>query len=174
MNTLFLMVGYPGSGKTTVSKWIHELTGATHLWADHIRNERFPHPTHSHQENLELYAALNQDTEDLLAAGNSVIFDTNFNFYKDRKKLKVIAAKAGARTVVVWITTPKDIARRRATEHSADQDTRVWGNMPLERFERISSNLQEPGPEEQPIKLDGSDLSRETLEAILRQNSLLG
>ncbi len=158
---LYLLVGYPGSGKTTTSKFIHELTGAVHLWADHERSRRFEHPTHDHQENIDLYGALNRETRDLLRAGKSVIFDTNFNFYKDRKKLRVLAAKEGAQSLVIWVQAPLELARKRATEHSDNQETRIWGNMPLERFERISSNLQPPKESEQPIILDGQSLTRE-------------
>ena len=83
--TLYLMLGYPGAGKTTTSKVIHALSGAVHLWADQIRRERFGAPTYSHEENLELYDYLNELTSELLRTGQSVIFDTNFNFYKDRE-----------------------------------------------------------------------------------------
>jgi predicted kinase len=155
------MVGYPGSGKTTISNYIHELTGAVHLWADHERNKMFPNPTHNHDENIELYKRLNQETKRLLQEGKSVIFDTNFNFYRDRKRLKHIAATEGANTVVVWITTPKDLAMRRAVEQSDGQQTRVWGNMPLEQFERIASNLQEPLSEEHAITIDGTNVTKE-------------
>ena len=71
---LYLMVGYPGSGKTTAALMIHELTGAVHLWADKIRRERFGQPTYSHEENVELYNHINELTAELLRAGNSVIF----------------------------------------------------------------------------------------------------
>jgi predicted kinase len=157
--TLFLMVGYPGAGKTTAAKLIHELTGSEHLWADHERNHRFPNPTHSHEENLELYAQLNKETRQLLHDGKSVIFDTNFNFYKDRKKLRILAAKENARTVVVWITTPKDLSRDRATTRGHGQPTRIWGNMPVERFEHISGHLQPPESGELTVQLDGSTLT---------------
>lgn len=113
--TLYLMLGYPGAGKTTVSKIIHELTGATHLWADKIRNERFAHPTHSHQENLDLYGYLNELTAELLATGQDVIFDTAFNFKKDREHLVDIARQHGAETKLIWVQTPKKVAQERAT-----------------------------------------------------------
>lgn len=161
------MVGYPGSGKTTISRYIHELTGAVHLWADHERNHMFPHPTHSHSENIELYKHLNQTTKQLLQEGKSVVFDTNFNFYRDRKRLRHIAATEGAETVVVWIITPKDIARKRAVEESEDKDTRVWGNMPPDRFERIANNLQEPSAMEHPIMINGSDITKEDVARAL-------
>ena len=164
------MVGYPGAGKTTAARLIQELTGAEHLWADHERNAMFPTPSHDHQENIALYKELNQRTRQLLHEGKSVIFDTNFNFYKDRKKLRIMAAKEGAGSVVVWVNTPLDVARERATEQSEGQDSRIWGNMPLHRFERISGNMQPPEPTEQPVILDGRNLSREAVDAALKQH----
>ncbi|HJQ08711.1 MAG TPA: ATP-binding protein [Candidatus Saccharimonadales bacterium] len=167
--TLYLMLGYPGAGKTTISKYIHELTGAVHLWADHERNKRFPNPTRNHEENIQLYAQLNKETRQLLHQGKSVIFDTNFNFYKDRKKMRVWAAKEGVRTVVIWVATSKDLARKRATLHSHGQHTRVWGNMPVERFERIARNLEPPRPGEQVIILDGTNSAKEDVARALEQ-----
>ena len=165
---LYLMLGYPGSGKTTASKIIHDQTGAVHLWADHERKRKFTHPTHSHAENLELYAELNAKTDQLLSEGKSVIFDTNFNFYKDREKLRRIAQKHGARAVVVWVVAPKETAQRRATQDAHKQHTRVLGDMPVEHFERIARNLQPPRPDEQLIKLDGTTITPEVITAALQ------
>lgn len=166
--TLYLMLGYPGAGKTTASKIIHKLTGAEHIWADHERRQMFESPQHNHDENLQLYAELNKKAKQLLHEGKSVIYDTNFNFYKDRKNLRIIAAKEGARTVVVWITTDKDIARDRATAHSLEgEHHRVLGNMPVERFDRMAGNLQQPEPGEHVVQLNGVDLSEETVARAL-------
>jgi predicted kinase len=167
------MVGYPGSGKTTVSKIIQGLTGARHLWADHERQQMFKDPQHTHPENIKLYDELNQRTDELLRAGTSVIFDTNFNFYKDREHLRRIAARNGARTTVIWITTPQDIARTRATEQSDGQATRVWGNMPPADFDRIARNLQPPHDDEHAIELDGSHTTAEHVADVLRAHGLL-
>lgn len=169
MQTLYLMLGYPGSGKTTASKLLHELTGAEHLWADHERKHRFTHPTYTHQENLKLYAELNDVADQLLGEGKSVIFDTNFNFYKDRERLRRIAAKHGASSVVVWVVAPKELARDRATKDAHKQHTRVLGDMSAEHFERISRNLQPPRPDERLIKLDGTNLSVEAVKQALEQ-----
>lgn len=165
---LYLMLGYPGAGKTTTAKTIHELTGAVHLWADHERRERYTNPTHSHQENLDLYNYLNDVTAELLAEGKSVVFDTNFNFHKDRERLRAIAAKHGAACHLVWVTTPKSLAKERATLQSHSQSTRVFGNMPTEDFERISRNLEAPKPDEPAIKVDGTKVSPDYIRALLR------
>jgi predicted kinase len=166
--TLYLMVGYPGSGKTTASLLIQKLTGAEHIWADHERNTMFAPPTYSHTENVALYKALNKKAQDLLHAGKSVIFDTNFNFKKDREKLRAMATEEGAQTVLLWITTSKDIARERATKQSHGKETRVWGNMPAARFNHIAGNLQPPGPNERPIMLQGINLNEQAIAEALR------
>jgi predicted kinase len=153
------MVGYPGSGKTTTSKIIHELTGAEHLWADRERKRMFGEPAYTHQENIELYEELNNRTDELLRAGKSVIFDTNFNFYKDREHLRRIAARNGATAFVIWVKAPKDIARERATKDANRQQTRVLGDMPVEQFERMARNLQEPRPDEHAVHIDGTRIT---------------
>ena len=108
---LYLMVGYPGAGKTSLARIISEATGAIHIWSDKERHEMFPNPTHSQQESHQLYEALNKRTSQLLAAGNSVVFDTNFNFYSDRQKLREIAANNNAECRVVWLSTPEEVSR---------------------------------------------------------------
>ena len=166
---LYLMIGYPGAGKTTVSKFIHELTGAEHLWSDHIRHRLFKNPTHSKTESLELYTHLNDLTDKLLSEGKSVIFDTNFNFYKDREHLRTIAAKHGAKAVLIWVTTPLATARSRATEQSHDQHTRIWGNMSITDFTRISSKLEPPRLNENAFEIDGAHITERTVQDLLKQ-----
>lgn len=166
---LYLMLGYPGSGKTTVSKIIHELTGAVHLWADRVRRERFGNPRHDHQENIELYDHLNEVTAELLRAGNSVVFDTNFNFYKDREKLGKIADEHGAETKLIWVKTPKDIAKERATANARQQHTRILGDMPPERWDKIVRNLQPPRENEDTIEVDGTKVTKEYIRPLLEK-----
>lgn len=157
--TLYLMVGYPGSGKTTTSIALQKLTGATHIWADRERRAMFTHPTHSRSESHQLYGELNKRADELLSEGRSVIFDTNFNYRRDRDHLRRIAESRGAACKLIWIKVEKDIARRRATADSASQITRVLGDIPLSDFERMTGNLQPPDPDEDPIILDGTKIS---------------
>jgi predicted kinase len=161
------MLGFPGSGKTTTSKIIHELTGAVHLWADKIRNERYPNPTHSHEENLDLYNYLNELTAELLATGQSVIFDTAFNFYKDRDYLRSIAADHGAKVVLIWVQADKDLAKQRATHDNHAVDNTYPQAMPVERFDRIANDFEAPRPNERCIMLDGTKITKEYVKSNL-------
>ncbi len=166
---LFLTVGFPGAGKTTASRLIHELTGAEHLWADHERRERFAQPTYSHQENLHLYAELNEKADTLLGAGKSVVYDTNFNYHRDRERLRLIARKHHARTFIVWVVTPAELARERATKDAHKQTTRLLGDMPVERFEQITQHLEQPQPDEQIIRLEGTHMTKQAVADALAQ-----
>ncbi|HSX37157.1 MAG TPA: ATP-binding protein [Patescibacteria group bacterium] len=153
---LYLFVGYPGAGKTSVAKVIHEATGAVHLWADKIRRERLGPPNYTHQENMLLYQHLNEMTAELLRAGNSVIFDTNFKFRKDRDHLRQIARDHGAETVIIWLTTPKELAKHHATEEHHQHNHRIHGVMSAANFERLSEDTEWPEPDEKAIQIDGT------------------
>jgi predicted kinase len=154
--TLYLFVGYPGAGKTTIARIIREATDGVHLWADFERHVLFDTVTHSAEESRVLYDHLNHTADELLEQGKCVIYDTNFNFRADRDKLRSIAARHGADTVVVWVTTDKDVAQQRATEEAENKDTRIWGNMPMGEFTRLSDNLQEPDEDETVVQIDGA------------------
>ncbi len=161
MATLYLMLGYPGAGKTTTSKVIHELTGAVHLWADQERHKRFKQPVYSQAENQQLYDQMNQETYNLLAQGQSVIFDTNFNYFKDREHLRKLAAQAGALTKLIWVAVPKEVAHKRALADTHKNDNGFAVNMSEEHFGRLTNNLEPPQPEEEYIEIDGTKVSPE-------------
>jgi predicted kinase len=154
---LYLLVGYPGAGKTTMARIIHDHSGAIHLWADKERRAMFAHPTHAPGESRQLYNRLNEETAQLLAEGKSVIFDTNFNFRKDRDHLRQIAAANNAEATVVWVSTPKEIAKQRAV-HDRQLRNGYEFVLPESEFERMSRHLQPPAPDEAYEAFDGTDL----------------
>jgi predicted kinase len=163
---LYLFVGYPGAGKTTTARLIAERTGAVHLWADDERHKMFTEPTHSEKESLQLYEYLNKRTAELLAAGQDVVFDTNFNHLADREKLRQIAEEQGAETVVIWMSTPVEVARQRAV-HSPELRNGYMVGMANEEFDAIVSKLEPPTENEKIIKIDGTKLDPAEAIALL-------
>ncbi|HSX45650.1 MAG TPA: ATP-binding protein [Candidatus Saccharimonadia bacterium] len=164
--TLYLFIGAPGAGKTTAAKLIAERSGAVHLWADAERHKLFPEPTHSEDESLQLYDQLNDQAASLLRAGQSVVFDTNFNFYADRQKLRQIADEAGADTLVIWMTTPREVAHERSVHTPVMRNGYMYG-MTDEQFDAITSKLEEPHEDEKVIKIDGTKLDGERISSLL-------
>lgn len=154
------MLGYPGAGKTTTAEVIHELTGAVHLSSDKLRLEMFSRPTFDQTEHDKLYKALDAKTEKLLEEGKSVIYDANLNRYQHRVDKYGICQRTGARPVLIWVQTPKELAKQRATK--TNRLHLVPKNETLEQmFDRIAGIIEEPGANEPHTVIDGTQISPE-------------
>jgi predicted kinase len=164
---LFIPIGVPGAGKTTVCQLISDITGAKHIWVDYERKMRVQSPEYTHHENKALYDQLNKDVERHLKEGASVVYDTAFNYYHDRQLLRSIADRYSCDLVVVWIQTPLDIARKRAVHTDDISSTRVLGAMSKDDFNRLSQALEKPRTTEHAISIDGSHVTRSVVEQLL-------
>lgn len=169
--TLYLFIGYPGAGKTTTALLLKKKTGAYHIWADHERHDLFQNPTHSKTESDNLYHILNQKTARLLAEGISVIFDTNFNFYNDRMYLKNIADHYNAKTLIIWLDTPKEIAKQRVTSNHQHSHKNGYNDVMTEGvFASLSNHLHPPQKNENYIKINGAIEIENQLDNFLYNN----
>ncbi len=163
---LYLMVGYPGAGKTTVAQLITQRTGAVHLWADWERHQLFDNPNHSESESRKLYDQLNQTAEKLLAEGKSVVFDTNFNYRRDRQLLREVADRQNAETIVVWLITAPEVARERAVHSNVVRNGYDFTMTSVE-FDKIVAHLEPPDKNEKIIKIDGVKLDPDEVMRLL-------
>jgi predicted kinase len=163
---LYLFIGAPGSGKTTTAQIIARATGASHLWADAERHKLFAEPTHSLEESNVLYEKLNKEAEWLLHEGKSVVFDTNFNFYADRRKLADIARRNGTETLIIWMNTPIDVARGRAVGSHENRNGYTM-HMTDAQFDAIVAKLEPPRDSERTVKIDGSHVDRQQVIELL-------
>ncbi len=165
--TLYLFVGCPGAGKTTLAKFIATRTGAYHIWADQERQRMFTYPTHSAKESQTLYKALDIKTEELLKSGQSVIFDTNFNYRRDRNLLRSIAEKYGAQTKLIWLTVSPEIAKERALHHTHRDRNGYLVAMTEAEFNHLCDHLEPPTDDECPIRIDTTAINEEQLSSVL-------
>lgn len=154
------MLGYPGAGKTTTAQVIHELTGAEHLSSDKLRLELFPQPSFSPEEHDALYKTLDERTEALLSQEKDVIYDANLNRYEHRKDKYTICQRTGARPELIWVQTPKEIARQRATDPARQQLVPLGETLP-QMFDRIAGIIEEPIADEPYIIVDGTKVTAE-------------
>lgn len=164
---LYLFVGYPGAGKTTIAMMIQNLTSAKHIWVDKERKNRFKKPAFSPEENKLLYDELNKQLSEYLETGESVIFDTNLNFKSDRLLLTNLAEKANAEVVLIWVNTDKQISKNRALQASSHDKLRVLGSMDQSTFDKIAAKLEAPTKEEKPLIIDGQHLSLDIIEHLI-------
>lgn len=168
--TLFLMLGYPGAGKTTVSELIAQQSRAVHLSSDKFRLHMFPKPDFGQPEHDAVYGALDYMTELFLAHGLSVIYDANLNRYRHRKDKYDICERAGASAVLLWLQTPHDLAKQRATELGMnDPARRPYGNLDKGVFDRLAREIEPPHDDERVIKIDGHAVTPDMIANALKQ-----
>lgn len=155
---LYMLLGYPGAGKTTTAKIIEKLTGAKRLTSDVERLKMFPKPAFNEAEHAQLYNQLDEETARLLSSGQSVIYDANLNRYTHRSDKYKICEQTGATPVLVWLNTDRSLSKQRATDKTREK---LWpvGETPEAMFTRIADLIEKPRGDENPITLKGTDLS---------------
>lgn len=132
---LILLVGLPGTGKTTVA---HALAAALPAWpvqivrTDVVRKELFPEPSYAAAENRFVYVATRQRVLAALGAGQTVIFDGTNLLAESRQWATWAATRCAARLLIVAVeldaaTTRRRLAQRRAAGGDAsDADWAIY------------------------------------------------
>jgi hypothetical protein len=118
----------------------------------------FSQPRFNQPEHEILYRTLNYASELLLADGVSVVYDANLNRYQHRQEKYEICARTGAVPMLVWVQTPKDIAKERAV-HDSRGHLIPPNETASDMFDRIAGVIEEPHPSEHAVLLDGTQLS---------------
>lgn len=161
--TLHLLMGLPGSGKTTLAKKLEELTGATYLSSDEYRLMLFKKPCFSQEEHDMLYATLDHNVLHLLEAGHDVIYDANLNRRHHRQEKYELAKKYSATTILWWVRTPENLAKKRRV---AEQNPSLLpeGESSSRMFDRIAVVFEKPGIDEKHIIIDGTNIKVKDIE----------
>jgi predicted kinase len=166
--TLYLLCGYPGAGKTTAAKLIEKLTGATRLSSDEVRLQLFPKPTFNHQEHAALYGYLDTTCYDLLKQQKSVIYDANLNRLTHRQEKYAMAQELGVNTVLIWVKTPKELAKSRAIQNERAHLI-PSGETANQMFERVAGAIEPPTPDESAIIVEGTTITQQQVKDALEQ-----
>jgi predicted kinase len=165
---LFLMFGYPGAGKTTVAKLICSLTGARYLSSDETRLALFSKPTFNQAEHDLLYKKLDDQLIKQLKSGHSVVYDANLNRKVHREEKYKLAAKLEVTPVLVWVKTPKDLAKKRRINDSAHHKLVPSNETPEAMFDRVAGIFEEPEGEDY-ISITGENVTSEIVNLAINK-----
>ena len=129
--TFIMLVGIPGSGKSTYAKWL--LNKNTKLFSsDAIRKELWG-DENTQQEHFKVFSLMQERTLEALKNGYNVIYDaTNLTRKSRRGVLSVLPAYIRKECVIVWAPVEACIARDAERERVVGQE--VIMTM-LKRFE---------------------------------------
>ena len=151
---LFLMLGYPGSGKSYFARQLAEQISAVRLNGDGVRHAMFEgEEAMNPKNNPMVFGALDYAANQVLKAGYSVIYDASHNKYEDREKGRVLAGQYGVEPIIVWVQITKQTAKDRVASRERLPDQPF---IRPERLDQLMKNLQPPKETEPCIKIDGT------------------
>lgn len=95
------------------------------------------------------------------------MFDTNFNYRRDRDHMRTIANRAGAQVQIIRLTTDRQLAKQRATHENHADKNGMHHVMSDETFERIAGHYEPLDNDEPAIDIDGTNIDESELLAKL-------
>ncbi len=167
---VFIMLGFLGSGKSYVGRWLSSYAHAVYLRVDELRLAMFG------PDRPELYTSKNKALVNnasryammqIVKSGQAnVVHDGNHNARALRLEMAEDVAGCGATAIVVWVRTPLDVAKRR-TEVREVTEGHVLFEPNL--VENMAKRLEEPGQDELVITLDGQASADEQQKSFAEQ-----
>lgn len=109
---VFIMVGIPASGKSTIAAAIAKEFDAVIVESDDIRERRFGKPNFTKAENAYVFDEVHRRIAKAIADGKNVIVDAT-NIYKRSRTDALAAATKAGRTYAIHCDTPTDICLKR-------------------------------------------------------------
>jgi predicted kinase len=162
---LAVVAGLPGSGKTELCRDLARRTGAITLESDVLRRLLFERPTYSWQESRRLFAGVHAACQKLLRSGVSCIVDATNVSEDHRRPLYDIAERAGAKLIVVEVTAPTEVARRRLAKRAATAESASEADAAV--YERMRREWEAIGREH--FVVDTSKRATRAVAAIARE-----
>ena len=139
---LLMMVGLPGSGKSTLSRRIATEIDAVLLESDSLRRHFFARPSHSQDESRVLFTSIHEAMTVLLSQGVPVILDATNLKESDRRPVEAVAHKTGARLLTVCVNAPSAVIEQRLRDRTSA------GDADISVYRRMARTFQPPAPAE--------------------------
>jgi predicted kinase len=149
MATLYLIVGLPCSGKTTLARTLEQKHSALRLTPDEWQVRLFGQDAADPQHNARhsLIEALQWEVaERALALGTNVILDFGFWAREEREDFRSRAKQLGASSEVHFLDVPSDELLRRLAYRNAQPGLAF--HIPEEMMRPWIELFQKPDPDE--------------------------
>ncbi|HLF29036.1 MAG TPA: ATP-binding protein [Anaerolineae bacterium] len=145
MTTLYVLIGVPGSGKSSWAQRNAERLAAIIVGSDQVRND-FRQSGRNPLDGDAVFAEVERRTREQLAAGQNVILDATHYLRRYRTYAVNLGQALGARRVALWFDVPLADCLRR----NADRSDLAFGDeiVPERIVREMFQQLQLPQPDE--------------------------
>lgn len=168
--TLFLLYGFPGSGKTYFARQLCDELQAAHIQGDRIRFELFDKPRYDRQEDLIIYRLMLYMAEEFLKSGISVVFDMNAMRTSQRRQLRELAHKNKSLTSLIWFQIDAESSFTRVSKRDRRKIDDKF-SMPLDRttFDDLIGKMQNPLITEDYMVISGKHTFSTQRSAVIKK-----
>lgn len=116
--SLLMMVGLPGTGKSSVVENLQKRVSCVVVSTDNIRLLMRNKPTYTAAEMMLVYEVCYSIIEARLKQGQRVVFDASNYLAARREHLKKLAQRAGAPVAVCYVQAAQDVIRERLQQRN--------------------------------------------------------
>lgn len=111
---LILVLGLPGAGKSTVTRFLAQMLGAEMLNSDIVRRELFPvSRTYTSKETGIVIKETERRIRDLLTKGKTVVIDALFTKERSRDEYRRLALRLRVPLVLIYVSAPEGLTKKR-------------------------------------------------------------
>jgi len=172
---LISLYGFPGSGKTYLSRQLSEDIQIAHLQADRIRNELFSNPKYDKAEDDIILQIMNYMTEEFLKSNVSVIYDYNAIRNSQRRLLRDLARSCKAESLLIWLQL--DIETSYIRNYKRDKrksDDKYSRSLSQNDFKTYIANMKNPTNLENYIVVSGKHSYQTQKNSIINKLKNMG
>ncbi len=162
---LVVLCGLPGTGKSHFAKRLTARRPFLVLESDRLRKVLFVSPSYTPDEHARVFAACHHLIEEYLALGCRVLFDATNITESFRRPLYEISERLSVPLMLVWVTAPRGVIRRRLADRAAGRDPATYSDADWQVYSRLQ-------PYEEPLtryhlKVDSSTDNTPVLDRIV-------
>ena len=161
MPTVYILVGIPASGKTTIARRkVKEIPNTVHISSDDIRETMFGY-ANNQQENHLVFENMRAMTREALKLGKNVVYDAT-NLSRKRRMGFIKQLPKGVNTEAIYVHTTLEQAKLRNSKRSRvvpeDVILRMYKNLQIPVKGEGYSKVSIVGVEPEHNANDGKDL----------------
>ena len=167
---LINLYGYPGSGKSHLAKQLNGSLQSAYLDSEKIRFELFEKPKYDTQEDNVIKHLMSYMSEEFIAAGLSVIYDSATHKYSDRKYVNNLAKKTKAIPLTIWLQIDSATAFYRCQQRDKRKtDDKYSRTINQDDFDDTVKSMQNPTERENYLVISGKHVFNTQFAAITKK-----